>query len=231
MQTPAVATKSFRSVCLECGTIKKSGKLSCCGRGGSWFGNCGSAGNSKLGHTWHEGIWACKTTQFQAAVAQQLHASHKRTNASTDDASMGMESKAVIVAAHMFASTPANTSTSLLGATPLPDSKSIIKPDRTSVAYENGTINSKAIAAVVTTIIHTAVDTVTQKPTIPLDNMSIIDPVNPTIIESMGSAFAPMHMTTPSHASASTSVTTREFGKLFHIITHIVMIVITVCSY
>ena len=48
------------SRCVECGTTKKSGKLSCCARGGSWFKNCGDGGDSKFDHTWAEGIQACK---------------------------------------------------------------------------------------------------------------------------------------------------------------------------
>ena len=46
--------------CDECGTIKKSGKLSCCARGGAWFKNCGDVGDTKFDHTWIEGIQACK---------------------------------------------------------------------------------------------------------------------------------------------------------------------------
>ena len=45
--------------CVSCGTIKKSGKHSCCARGGSWFKNCGNVGDTKFDHTWFEGILAC----------------------------------------------------------------------------------------------------------------------------------------------------------------------------
>merc|ERR1719201_3088543 len=51
-----LATTTIGSVCPTCGTIGKSGKSSCCGRGGSWFRNCGSVENAKLVHTWYEGI-------------------------------------------------------------------------------------------------------------------------------------------------------------------------------
>ena len=40
--------------------------ISCCGRGGSWFRNCGSDGNAKLHYTWSEGIHACKLPQPQS---------------------------------------------------------------------------------------------------------------------------------------------------------------------
>ena len=48
-------------LCLKCGNIKKSGKRSCCARGGAWFKNCGDAGNAEFEHTWIEGIQACKS--------------------------------------------------------------------------------------------------------------------------------------------------------------------------
>ena len=62
VQTSAAATTTIASSCLTCDTIKKSGKLSCCARGGSWFGNCG-ASNTKVQHTWYEGTQACAARQ------------------------------------------------------------------------------------------------------------------------------------------------------------------------
>merc|ERR1712113_1138023 len=61
-------TTRISSACSKCGTIKKSGKTSCCGRGGSWFRNCGGGGNSNLDHTWFEGIRACKTRPSRRQV-------------------------------------------------------------------------------------------------------------------------------------------------------------------
>ena len=46
--------------CPTCGTIMKTGQRSCCAPGGSWFNNCGGAGNSNFDHTWVEGISACR---------------------------------------------------------------------------------------------------------------------------------------------------------------------------
>ena len=43
--------------CLKCGTTK-AGKPSCCGRGGTWVGKCGSDAN--FDHTWDEGMEVCK---------------------------------------------------------------------------------------------------------------------------------------------------------------------------
>ena len=47
------------SICPKCGTIEKSGKLSCCAPDGAWFNNCGNKGDAE--HTWVEGLQACKS--------------------------------------------------------------------------------------------------------------------------------------------------------------------------
>ena len=46
--------------CSKCGVAKKSGKSSCCARGGAWFKNCGDADDKQFDHTWAEGIQACE---------------------------------------------------------------------------------------------------------------------------------------------------------------------------
>ena len=48
--------------CATCRTIKKSGLLSCCARGGAWFKKCGDAGDVQFDHTWAEGVQACKSS-------------------------------------------------------------------------------------------------------------------------------------------------------------------------
>ena len=57
--------------CPMCATLKKSGKSSCCGPGGAWFKNCGNPGDSKFGHTWFEGIEACKGTTLAAFAVEE----------------------------------------------------------------------------------------------------------------------------------------------------------------
>ena len=57
--TPPITAKPS-TTCPTCGTTKKSKKLSCCARGGSWYKNCGDDGDSKFDHTWTEGVKACK---------------------------------------------------------------------------------------------------------------------------------------------------------------------------
>merc|ERR1711920_479225 len=78
-------TRIISSRCPKCGNIEKSDKISCCGRGGSWFRNCGSAGNANLDHTWHEGIRVCNArAQFKTAIGQELNpAQRKRIIASS----------------------------------------------------------------------------------------------------------------------------------------------------
>ena len=71
-------TTAVTAVCPKCGTIKKSGKLSCCARGGSWFKNCGDNGDSKFEHTWVEGVQACNditsvSLSLKAQVQSMLH--------------------------------------------------------------------------------------------------------------------------------------------------------------
>ena len=77
------------SVCLRCGTIGKFGKMSCCGRGGSWFKSCGGAGNTKRQHTWHEGIQACKArSQSNTVIAQQLNVAQQKDKHSSQGVDM-----------------------------------------------------------------------------------------------------------------------------------------------
>ena len=97
------------SVCPNCGTMEKSGKSSCCGRGGSWFGICGSSGNKRLHHTWSEGVLICKTRAQGKIVRPRQPNSAQQPNSSYGTG-MG-NSKAVIATAETFSLTPANTST------------------------------------------------------------------------------------------------------------------------
>ena len=93
------------SICPRCGTISKSGKMSCCGRGGSWFNICGGAGNRKLHHTWSEGIQACNArSQSKTGIGEELNVGRQQVN----DVSQG---SAVITAANTFALASVNTST------------------------------------------------------------------------------------------------------------------------
>ena len=65
-------TISTGSGCAKCGTIKQSGKRSCCARGGAWFKNCGNAGDKQFGHTWAEGIQTCQGFATSISVESPL---------------------------------------------------------------------------------------------------------------------------------------------------------------
>ena len=69
------------STCPKCG-VTKSGKRSCCSRGGTWYRNCGDVGNSKFEHTWSEGIQVCEgfVASVQSADQAQVMLSHVTSN-------------------------------------------------------------------------------------------------------------------------------------------------------
>ena len=95
-------TVTVSSVCPKCGIAKRSGKSSCCGRGGSWFGNCGSTGDTKVDHTWYEGLQACKArTQSKTVIGQQLN---------------GVQQGSKAVSTTVFAMVPASANTSKVTA-------------------------------------------------------------------------------------------------------------------
>ena len=143
----AVTTTTIRSVCPKCGITKRSGKISCCGRGGSWFGNCGSTINTKVDHTWHEGLQVCKArSQPKTVIREQL----KEARQQDDDSSLSPGEadhnyKAVIKASESFSSTRA----------PIPCASSVIEaahaPANISTACNTITIKSGAISELDTT--------------------------------------------------------------------------------
>ena len=63
VSTPATtSTIANTRPCAKCGTFLKSGRVSCCAPDGAWNNNCGRAGNKNVGHSWFEGVEACKGT-------------------------------------------------------------------------------------------------------------------------------------------------------------------------
>ena len=66
--------------CSKCGTIKRTGKLSCCTRGGAWFNNCGDPGDPKFDHTWLEGMQACTGFMSLFSSKTQVLLRHKQPN-------------------------------------------------------------------------------------------------------------------------------------------------------
>ena len=67
---PATTSASVPSskVCPQCGINTKTGKRSCCARGGSWFKNCGDADDTQFDHTWAEGIQVCKSSENRVSM-------------------------------------------------------------------------------------------------------------------------------------------------------------------
>ena len=64
MYAPSAPTPAETSMaCPKCGTVEKTGKLSCCAPSGAWFKNCGDDDDSRFDHTWTEGIRACKKSK------------------------------------------------------------------------------------------------------------------------------------------------------------------------
>ena len=62
-ETPKAASAfaiRIKAKCPKCGFAVKMSKLSCCAPGGAWYQNCGDVTDTKFGHTWVEGIEACK---------------------------------------------------------------------------------------------------------------------------------------------------------------------------
>ena len=74
MTTTSLSTPRLSDRCVKCGIYKKSGKRSCCARGGDWFKNCGDAGDTKFDHTWIEGVRACAGSASSLEVQSPLGA-------------------------------------------------------------------------------------------------------------------------------------------------------------
>ena len=215
LPTPVPKAKPISSICVECGTIMKSAKLSCCGRGGAWFGNCGSGTNSNLGHTWQEGIQVCKGRQFQAAVVQQrLNASQANSTSSSVDASAATESKA-----HILASTGGNTSqpTAVTTLVTVPTRGSIIAAASMSLAYDAGSVPYKTIIA---TIVDISVSLLTAKPIISKVDGATDQPANVKSVGTMQSTSTTIPTRISSHTLAST-ITAEGYGKWLDVATHI----------
>ena len=70
--TSSLSALNRRDGCAHCSTTAKSGKSSCCARGGAWFKNCGDAGDTNFTHTWSEGIQACKAFSSSVSVKSSL---------------------------------------------------------------------------------------------------------------------------------------------------------------
>ena len=225
MQILVEITTISSSLCLACGTIKKSGTLSCCARGGSWFGNCGATGNAKLQHTWYEGIQACKTQQpKKAAMGKQQNAVEQIRNKAFHDASKFINSETAITVANVIAFTSGQTTIS--GTNKF--------PDHTSIAYETGAMPSKVVTTT-GTVMHISVNESKRISAILSGNSPISIPVNGPITPPANSIITKSDHASIAEASADmspsrTSVSAREYESLLSIVAHLsVLVIIVVC--
>ena len=147
------------SVCPRCGTIGKSGKPSCCGRGGSWFKNCGSSGKTKLQHTWYEGIQGCKArSQAKTAVGHQRNAAQQKDIDSSPGDSM-KNYRSVIVATKTFVFKSVNTSTPMSDTTVIVTSTYTPKNMSNTVTSHILTTNTITSILMTSSSTHTSVST------------------------------------------------------------------------
>ena len=212
--SPTVTTAAISRTCPKCGTIASSGKISCCGHGGSWFGKCGSARNAKFGHSWDDGIRACRVGQFEIAVAQQLSASRRQSSGASSNVSVGMRSNEGFAASRFSVATTTEapiTTPNTSPITALADTSVALAPKPIICGTETtstGCIRSSVVISAPKPIIRAVV-------------------ANLTIIRSMCDAVAKMIKTTPSYSSANTLITGRARCTLLHIVAQIsVMIII-----
>merc|ERR1712048_1416360 len=73
------------------------GKLSCCARGGSWFGDCAATANADVQHTWYEGVQACKGRQRNKAVRKQRNDVQENNSNSSSGSGNVTNSQTVIL--------------------------------------------------------------------------------------------------------------------------------------
>ena len=132
------------SVCSKCATIGRSGKSSCCGRGGSWFGNCGNAGDTTVEHRWYEGLQVCRTGSGQESiVAEEMNSSDGVGNET---------SEAVILATTKFEVNSTDTST------PIPFiNHPMIPAANASIDVPITTLTSSVVPMSVTTAVSTTI--------------------------------------------------------------------------
>ena len=242
MPTTVAQIPPTSPLCPECGTIQKSGKLSCCARGGSWFGNCGSGRTTQTGHSWYEGIQACTARQSQTVVGQQLHAPQPKGNASSGGVSMGMNSKAVMTA-NVLPSAPANTSALMSDAapitastttsintsarmpidTPVPSTALSHQVALESTAYYIDMTTTSAIPAITHTLENTQTPIVAILPRNASTNLSAGGAIINLIHHS-----ADISRTILSRTSTSASNLALEVKHLLHLVTHMSIILVIV---
>lgn len=218
MPTPAATTTPIGSTCSACGIIQKSGRSSCCGSGGSWFGNCGGGDRTKLEHTWSDGIRVCRARQVRTAVmGQQLQASRPTSGADFGDASTGVNSKTFISAAL------AETSTSTLMPTTVAVRANISNAalTRLSTAHKTATTVSQGITPI------TAIDI--ENPVLMATSKATTSKADSTVFKVVHRASGDMSTVSSSHTSAGASATARQNNNLLGVVIYNSMAIAIVC--
>jgi hypothetical protein len=157
-----------------CGFIKRSGKRSCCGRGGSWFGKCGGT-KSKSAYTWFTGIQACKP-RFKSKKASKV-----------SEASNAAEQKEQDDYYQMFVLGAANITTPAPLTIPLDVSIAMSKYDTTT------TVTSASTASIATT----SVAPPTTKPSTEKSSTTTAPPTTTTTAPPTTTVTIPVKITHP----------------------------------
>ena len=184
--------------------------MSCCGRGGSWFGTCGSAGNSNTKHTWYEGMQACKPRE-QSKTVNRFWPNGTQQNSMESYNGTGMVNSNEVntTAAKTFAFSSAQTSTPML------DTAVIIAPVNAS-----GRVLTK-------TSVNPAESTSTPHDTDGVTTTSTKTPPQQlTANTSMVSTFISMLIAVPPHKPDSTTITAKECSKSLNIVLHISLLLL-----
>ena len=122
------------SGCSKCATAQKSGKLTCCAWGGSWYGTCGNPDNPNVDHTWSEGVNACKRFQASRAGPIPWHELHQAESISRYDGRLPDQKTAVSQQSHV-------------------DQKQVIDPGVESLHADNASYDKLMITVIATALI------------------------------------------------------------------------------
>ena len=208
--------------------VHKSGKLSCCARGGSWFGSCGSGGSAQVRHTWSEGFRVCEARQFHDSVGQEVRDSLAQSKSFAGAAIAGLESKAAFV----FVSTTASTLTTMSGATQVVSmaaNESVITPMRKSIAHTTVLrLTSRAETVAPIKRERSAVDMLAGRSSIPAENGTMSSTMRIGAADSVRAA--PGH-TGGGDSSAGVGADAREWGKLRRMVAYGSAVLLVVCWY
>ena len=235
--------------------MKKSGKPSCCADGGSWFGKCGATGNTKLQHTWHEGIHACKERQSKTAVIGVRQSAVQRNSRSSPDSANATNSREATAAAQLMTPTSANSPflVTTSSNTVFPNSssrRSLVTQTHSAVdASVSITVSARKFIACNTNAIFDKKNTITIVPSLfktptrlqaipavyPPITIPVNGPVTPpvdSIITAPGRvpmAESSMHIP-PFYTSVSASINVGEYDNVLRVVAQMsISLIIAVC--